>query len=173
MTNKPPYNILFICTHNRCRSIIAEAITNTILPEKFTAYSAGSNPDGNGVHPKTIEHLKAQGYDTDSLRSKDMLEFTQPDAPVMDFIIKVCDQSRGEACPVWPGQPVTAHWGMADPSTITDETEQQRAFSQVQHQFVNRIRLLDSLPIEKLDKLALTKQVKDIAEQTTIVADTE
>jgi arsenate reductase (thioredoxin) len=102
-----------------------------------------------------------------------MLEFTQPDAPVMDFIITVCDQSRGEACPVWPGQPVTAHWGMADPSTITDETEQQRAFSQVQHQFVNRIRLLDSLPIEKLDKLALTKQVKDIAEQTTIVADTE
>lgn len=165
MTNKPPYNILFICSHNRCRSIIAEAITNSILPDKFHAYSAGSHPDGNGVHPKTIEHLSAQGYNTDNLHTKDMLEFTKPDAPVMDFIITVCDQSQGEACPVWAGQPVTAHWGMPDPSAIADETEQKRVFSQVQHQFVNRIRLLSSLPIEKLDKLSLTKQVNDIAKQ--------
>ncbi|MBC7859638.1 MAG: arsenate reductase ArsC [Burkholderiaceae bacterium] len=161
MTEKP-YNVLFICTGNSARSILAEVSLNQIGAGRFKAYSAGSHPRGE-IHPLTLEVLAGQGYAIDGLRSKGWNEFVGADAPTMDFIFTVCDQAAGELCPAWPGQPVTAHWDFADPSKVTGEREAQlKAFKAAQSQIANRIRLFLSLPIDKLDRASLQAQVREL-----------
>ncbi len=156
------YNVLFLCTGNSARSIIAEVVLNELGKGRFTAYSAGSHPRGE-VNPMALEVLQAQGYDTSSLSSKGWELFARPEAPVMDFVFTVCDQAAGEVCPVWPGQPVTAHWGFADPAAVEGDRERRlRAFRLAQNQIVNRIRLFASLPIDRLDRLALKHEVEAI-----------
>lgn len=153
------YNVLFLCSGNSARSIIAEVVLNELGKGRFKAFSAGSQPSG-AVHPMTLQVLQAQGYDTSTLRSKSWEEFASADAPQMDFVFTVCDLLAGEACPVWPGQPLTAHWGFADP-VKAEGSEQRRlaAFSQVQNQIVNRLRLFLSLPLAKLDRLAIKREI--------------
>ncbi len=149
------YNVLFICTGNSARSLMAEAIMNDLGRGHFRAYSAGSHPLGV-VHPMTMEVLSHQGYDVGGLRSKSWAEFASPDALAMDFIFTVCDQAAGEVCPAWPGQPVTAHWNFADPAAATGDQEQRlRAFTLAEFQIANRIRLFLNLPFNKLDRLSL------------------
>jgi arsenate reductase len=149
------YNVLFICTGNSARSLMAEAIMNDLGRGRFRAYSAGSHPRGV-VHPMTLEVLGHQGYDVGGLRSKSWTEFAAPDAPAMDFIFTVCDQAAGEVCPAWPGQPVTAHWSFGDPAAATGDQEQRlRAFTLAEFQIANRIRLFLNLPFDKLDRLSL------------------
>ncbi|CAH1748147.1 Arsenate reductase [Thauera humireducens] len=158
------YNVLFLCSANSARSIIAEVILNQIGKGRFQAYSAGSMPRGE-VHPTTLQVLQGQGYDTSALRSKSWDEFARPDAPQMDFVFTVCDQTAGELCPVWPGQPLTAHWGFADP--VKAEGSEQRqldAFSQIQNQIANRLRLFLSLPLAKLDRLAIKHEIDRIGQ---------
>jgi len=153
------YNVLFICTGNSARSIMAEAIMNDLGKGHFSAYSAGSHPRG-AVHPMTLEVLTHQGYSVASLRSKSWTEFALPAAPAMDFIFTVCDQAAGEVCPAWPGQPVTAHWGFADPAVATGEHEERlRAFTLAEFQITNRIRLFMNLPFDKLDRLSLQNRL--------------
>ena len=156
------YNVLFLCSANSARSIIAEVVLNQLGKGRFRAFSAGSQPSG-AVHPLTLKVLQGQGYDTAALRSKGWEEFAQPDAPQMDFVFTVCDQTAGEVCPVWPGQPLTAHWGFADPVKVEgDEQRRLDAFGQVQHQIVNRLRLFLSLPLDKLDRLAIKHEIDRI-----------
>jgi len=160
-------NILFLCTGNSARSILAEAITNNLSVSrgKFRAYSAGSRPKG-APHPLALELLAQTHMPTAGLRSKSWDEFAAPGAPVMDFVITVCDQAAGEQCPFWPGQPVTAHWGMPDPAAAEGSDEQKRrAFSDTANMLRRRIELLASLPMEKLDRLALQRKVKEIGRQ--------
>jgi arsenate reductase len=155
-------NVLFLCTGNSARSIFAEAIMNKLGAAKFRAYSAGSHPRGT-VHPMTTECLMKARIDTNDLRSKNWDEFGKPDAPHMHFVITVCDQAAGELCPTWPGQPLTAHWGFADPVAVEGSEENRfRAFQQVMYQISNRVSILLSLPMEKLDRLALQEKVRDI-----------
>ena len=157
-----PYNVLFICTGNSARSILAEVSTNHIGHGRFKAYSAGSHPRGE-IHPLTLEVLSGQGYDIGGLRSKSWLEFTGADAPQMDFIFTVCDQAAGEVCPAWPGQPVTAHWDFSDPSKVVGDREAQlKAFKMAQSQIANRIRLFLSLPIDKIDRVSLQAQLREL-----------
>ena len=159
------YNVLFICTGNSARSIKAEVIMNHLGRERFKAYSAGSHPRGE-VHPMTLEVLSEQCYDLGGLRIKSWTEFAEPDAPQMDFIMTVCDQAAGEACPAWPGQPITAHWGFADPTKIEGDREKQlKAFSNAQFQIANRIRLFMSLPIEKIDRMSLQTKLRELGQQ--------
>ena len=159
------YNVLFICTGNSARSIKAEVIMNHLGRERFKAYSAGSHPRGE-VHPMTLEVLSEQCYDLGGLRSKSWTEFAEPDAPQMDFIMTVCDPAAGEACPAWPGQPITAHWGFADPTKIEGDREKQlKAFSNAQFQIANRIRLFMSLPIEKIDRMSLQTKLRELGQQ--------
>ena len=156
------YNVLFLCTGNSARSILAEALLNRLGGGRFRAFSAGSQPSG-AVHPLTLKVLEGQGYDTAELRSKSWEEFARPDAPQMDFVFTVCDQTAGEVCPVWPGQPLTAHWGFADPVKVEgDEQHRLDAFGQVQHQIANRLRLFLSLPLAKLDRLAIKHEIDRI-----------
>lgn len=156
------FNVLFLCTGNSARSIIAEVVLNELGKGRFKAYSAGSHPRGE-VHPMTLEVLSAQGYEVGSLHSKGWDVYARPDAPAMDFVFTVCDQAAGEVCPVWPGQPITAHWGFADPAAVVGDREHQlKAFSQAQNEIVNRIRLFLSLPVEKLDRLALKREVDQL-----------
>ena len=163
--DKKIYNVLFICTGNSARSIKAEVIMNHLGRERFKAYSAGSHPRGE-VHPMTLEVLSEQCYDLGGLRSKSWTEFAEPDAPQMDFIMTVCDQAAGEACPAWPGQPITAHWGFADPTKIEGDREKQlKAFSNAQFQIANRIRLFMSLPIEKIDRMSLQTKLRELGQQ--------
>ncbi|CAJ0775968.1 Arsenate reductase [Ralstonia mannitolilytica] len=163
--DKKIYNVLFICTGNSARSIMAEVIMNHLGRERFKAYSAGSHPRGE-VHPMTLEVLSDQGYDLGGLRSKSWTEFAEPDAPQMDFIMTVCDQAAGEACPAWPGQPITAHWGFADPTKVEGDREKQlKAFSNAQFQIANRIRLFMSLPIEKIDRMSLQTKLRELGQQ--------
>ena len=159
------YNVLFLCTGNSARSILAEVMLNELGKGRFGAYSAGSHPAGR-VNPFATELLSAAGYATAGLRSKDWDEFTRPGAPRMDFILTVCDNAAGEACPVWPGQPITAHWGVADPAHVegTDE-EKRRAFRDAAAVLRRRIELLVSLPIDKLDKLAIQRELKIVGKQ--------
>ena len=160
------YNVLFICTGNSARSIMAEAILNHLGQGRFKAYSAGSHPRGT-VHPMALELLASQQYNIDGLRSKSWSEFVQAGAPVMDFIFTVCDQAAGESCPVWPGQPISAHWGFADPVAVTGDSEKQlKAFTSAEFQIANRIRLLLSLPIDKLDRLSLQAKQREIGSIT-------
>ncbi|MEZ7894591.1 MAG: arsenate reductase ArsC [Thauera sp.] len=164
------YNVLFLCAANSARSIIAEVILNQIGQGRFKAFSAGSAPRGE-VHPMTLQVLRAQGYDTGALRSKSWEEFAGPDAPQLDFVFTVCDTIAGETCPVWPGQPLTAHWGVADPVKVEgSEQRQLDAFSRTQNQLLNRLRLFTSLPLAKLDRLAIQHEIDRIG-QTSAAAE--
>jgi len=158
-----PYNILFLCTHNSARSVLAEAVASTQTNGKFVGYSAGSTP-GTKVNPFAAELAKEMGYPEDKLRSKSWDEYGLPDAPKMDFIITVCDNAAGEVCPFWPGKPATAHWGFPDPSQVhgSDE-EKRRAFRDVMYGLKKRIELLSALPIEKLDALSIQQELKKLA----------
>lgn len=159
------YNVLFICTGNSARSVIAETLMNELGGGHFKAFSAGSHPRGE-VHPLTLELLDSQGYETKGLRSKSWDEFAAPDAPQMGFVFTVCDQAAGEMCPVWPGQPITAHWGFNDPAAAEgDKEEQMKVFRQVQTQMATRIRLFLSLPLEKIDRMSLQTQLRDMGKQ--------
>ena len=156
------YNVLFLCTHNSARSILAEAYLNHVGKGRFFAYSAGSHPSGT-IKPITIHILRRNGYAIDGLRSKGWDEYAVPGAPEMDFVITVCDSAAGEVCPVWPGQPVTAHWGFEDPSQAKGtEEERSRMFHRVFQQITARIQLFLSLPIEQLDAISLQQRLKEI-----------
>ena len=160
-------NVLFLCTGNSARSILAEALTNSLAVSKvkFHAYSAGSHPKA-AAHPLALELLAQSRIPASSLRSKSWDEFAAPGAPTMDFVITVCDQAAGDQCPYWPGQPMTAHWGMPDPAAVEGtEDQKRRAFSDTANMLRRRIGLLASLPFDKLDRLSLHKQVKDIGKR--------
>jgi arsenate reductase len=155
-------NVLFLCTGNSARSILAEAYLNSAGKGKFTGYSAGSHPAGK-VNPLALELLQKNRLPTTGLRSKNWDEFARPDAPKLDFIFTVCDNAAGESCPVWPGQPVTAHWGVADPAAVTgSEQERRKAFLRAFTELSARINLLLALPVEKLDRLTLKRKVDEI-----------
>jgi arsenate reductase len=159
------YNVLFLCTGNSARSIMAESILNNLGGGRFRAFSAGSHPAGQ-VNPLAIELLKRNHFKTDGLRSKNWSEFEQWDAPHMNFVLTVCDKAAGEVCPVWPGQPMSAHWGVPDPAEITGtEEEVKKAFSDAFMVLSRRIALMVNLPLEKLDRLALQKELVDIGRQ--------
>ncbi len=156
------YNVLFICTGNSARSILAEALLNDMGQGRFRAFSAGSHPKG-AVHPLALQELASRRIPTNGLRSKSWEEFAAPGAPEMDFVFTVCDQAAGEVCPVWPGQPMTAHWGMPDPAAVEGSDEVKvRAFLDTAITVKRRLALMLSLPIRSLDSMALQKQVKDI-----------
>jgi arsenate reductase len=160
--NTKPYNILFLCTGNSARSIMAEALMNHLSRGRFHAYSAGSHAVGQ-VNPFALELLRRKGFAVDALCSKNWDEFAQPDAPQMDFVITVCDKAAGEVCPVWPGQPMTAHWGFEDPAAaIGSETARRKVFEKIFIEIARRIELMLALPMGKLDRLALEHQVRDI-----------
>lgn len=164
MTRKP-YNILVLCTGNSARSIIGEALFNTMGAGRFNAYSAGSHPTGR-VNPFAIELVQALGYPVGNLRSKSWDEFAQPGAPELDFVITVCDRAAGEVCPFWPGQPVTAHWGFPDPAAVVGTDEEKRAaFAQTVRQIRNRVQLFLSLPLETLGRMAIEKKVRAIGHE--------
>jgi len=155
-------NVLFLCTGNSARSILAESILNRIDPAKFRAFSAGSHPAGR-VNPLALELLAKNRFPTEGLRSKNWDEFARPGAPALDFVITVCDNAAGEACPVWPGQPMTAHWGIADPAAAEGADEVKRkAFLDAFLILRRRIELFASLPLARLDKLSLQSRVREI-----------
>jgi arsenate reductase (thioredoxin) len=157
-----PYNVLFLCTGNSARSIIAEAILNKVGAGKFRAYSAGSHPKGS-VHPETLRLLQSLGYDIAGFRSKSWDEFTGPDAPGIDFVFTVCDNAAAEECPYWPGQPMTAHWGVPDPAAATGApAEIALAFKDAYRMLNQRIGIFASLPIQSLDQLTLQSKLKEI-----------
>jgi arsenate reductase len=165
-----PYNVLFVCTGNSARSIIAETTLNHVGKGKFKAYSAGSFPSGT-VNPLVVAFLEQQGIDTSSARSKSWNEFASPDAPRMDFVITVCDQAAGEVCPIWPGQPVSAHWGVEDPARYMDRPEEARkVIREVFHLLRNRIMQLINLPIDKLERSSLQSKLREIAQRSTEAA---
>ena len=157
-----PFNVLFLCTGNSARSVIAEAILNKLGAGKFRAYSAGSQPKGQ-VNPHTIALLTGLGYDTSGFRSKSWSEFARPGAPALDFVFTVCDNAAGEACPVWPGQPMTAHWGVPDPAEATGTAaEIALAFKDAYRMLHRRIEIFVALPIRSLDQLSLQARLKEI-----------
>lgn len=156
------YNVLFLCTGNSARSIMAEAVLNQIGSERFRAYSAGSHP-ANQVNPHTAALLRKHKHPVDNLRSKGWEEFSKPDAPEMDLIITVCDRAAGEVCPVWPGRPITAHWGFEDPAAFVGNEEATRAFFESTYrQITTRVRLLVNLPLRTLDRVAAQQKIRDI-----------
>ncbi len=160
-------NVLFLCTGNSARSILAESYLNAAGKGHFVAYSAGSHPAGK-VNPFAIELLGKNRLDTSGLRSKNWDEFAKPGAPVMDFVFTVCDQAAGEVCPVWPGQPVTAHWGLDDPARVEGTDEQKRkAFMKAFAELSTRINLFLNLPLDKLDRLALSRKLGEIGKTRT------
>ncbi len=160
------YNVLFLCTGNSARSIMAEVILNRLGIGKFKAYSAGSHPHGE-VNPLTISLLQRLNYETADLRSKDWAEFAEPDAPPLHFVFTVCDKAAAEMCPVWPGQPMTAHWGVPDPAEVEgDELTRLAAFREAYRQLYNRIDIFVNLPIHSLDELALQQHLHDIGNTT-------
>ena len=162
-----PFNALFLCTGNSARSIIAEAILNKLGQGKFRAYSAGSQPKGQ-VNPNTIQLLRGLGYDTSSFRSKSWSEFAKPGAPPLDFVFTVCDNAAGEACPVWPGQPMTAHWGVPDPAEARgSEAAIALAFKDAYRMLFQRIGIFTALPIRGLDKLSLQNKLREIGHMNT------
>lgn len=162
--NQKTYNVLFLCTGNSARSIMAEAMLNAIGGGRFRAFSAGSHPTGT-VNPLAIEQAKALGYEASDMRSKSWDEFAQQDAPAMDFVITVCDRAAGEVCPVWPGQPITAHWGFRDPAAATGTDDEVRhVVATVCREIKTRLDIFCSLPVEKLDKHALKRELARIGE---------
>jgi len=163
MTDKK-YNVLFLCTGNSARSILAESILRKEGGDRFNAFSAGSHPKG-AINPFAVKILESLGYPTDGLRSKAWDEFAAPGAPHLDFVFTVCDSAAGEACPVWPGQPMTAHWGVEDPAAVEGtDIEKERAFVLAHRYLRNRITIFNALPIHRLDKLALSNKLKEIGE---------
>ncbi|HSN19326.1 MAG TPA: arsenate reductase ArsC [Usitatibacter sp.] len=157
------YNVLFLCTGNSARSIMAEVMTNHLGRGRFRACSAGSHPNGK-VNPYAIEMLHSAGMPTSGLRSKSWDEFARPGAPAFDFIITVCDSAASEACPVWPGKPTTAHWGVADPAAVEGSDERKRAaFRGAMSVLRRRIELLMALPLDKLDRLSIQENLRKIA----------
>jgi len=156
------YNVLFLCTGNSARSIMAEAIMNYRGKPRFHAYSAGSHPSGV-VRPEALRELERANLSTQDARSKSWDEFAQPGAPEMNFVFTVCDNAANEVCPVWPGQPMTAHWGVPDPAAVEGtEVERRLAFAEAYRQMNNRISIFTSLPIKSLDKLSLQKRLNEI-----------
>jgi len=164
-TARKTFNVLFLCTGNSCRSILAEAILNRVGRGRFRAFSAGSMPTGK-VNPHALELLERMHHDVSGLRSKAWEEFSRqnhPDAPNLDFVFTVCDNAAGEVCPIWPGQPMTAHWGMPDPALATGSAaEIGLAFAQTYRMLTNRIDLFVNLPMASLDRLALQKRLDAI-----------
>ena len=162
MSDSKPYNVLFICTGNSARSIIAEGLLNKLGERRFKAYSAGSHPKGV-VHPLALKELQNLHIPTDGFRSKGWEEFARPDAPEMDFVFTVCDQAAGEVCPVWPGQPMTAHWGMPDPAAVEGSDDvKATAFKDTAVTMKRRIDLMLSLPLDSLGRMAIHREVKEI-----------
>jgi protein-tyrosine-phosphatase len=156
------FNVLFICTGNSARSILAEAILNREGMGKFRAFSAGSHPKG-AVHPYALDLLRRTNHPTGELRSKSWDEFAAPGAPKLDFAFTVCDNAAGEVCPVWPGQPMTAHWGLPDPAAVeANEALKRTAFAETYRMLANRLSIFVNLPIASLDKLSLQKRLDDI-----------
>jgi arsenate reductase len=161
MDNKV-YNVLVLCTGNSARSIMAEGLINVLGKGRFKAYSAGSHP-GGVVNPFAIAQLKSIGYPTDTLRSKSWDEFSVPGAPVMDFVFTVCDKAAGEVCPIWPGHPLTAHWGFEDPAAAQgSDEEKRRVFQTIFRQIMCRVRAFVSLPLDKLDEAAIKQEITAI-----------
>lgn len=164
MTDKT-YNVLFLCTGNSARSILAECVLGRHGIGKFKAFSAGSQPKGE-VHPMALDLLGRFNYQTEGLRSKNWDEFAAPGAPDLDFVFTVCDNAAGEVCPVWPGQPMTAHWGIEDPAAVEGPEERQRqAFKNAYFQLERRIQIFVNLPIISLDKLTLQQRLDSIGQQ--------
>jgi arsenate reductase len=160
-----PCNILVLCTGNSARSILAEALINTLGAGRFKAYSAGSHPTGT-VNPFAIEQVRTLGYPVEGLRSKSWDEFAQPGAPRMDFVVTVCDNAAGEVCPLWPGQPVKAHWGFPDPAAAVGADEQKRAaFALALRQIRHRVQLFLDLPLESLDRMEIEDRLRAIEKQ--------
>lgn len=154
-----PFNVLFLCTANSARSILAEAILARAGAGKFSAFSAGSQPRG-AVHPRALSLLQKLNHKVDGLRSKSWEEFAGPDAPVMDFVFTVCDSAAGEACPVWPGKPLTAHWGVPDPAAeCGTEAEQAYAFADAYRMLERRIGIFVNLPLASLDRMTLSRRL--------------
>ena len=167
VSNRQPLNVLFLCTGNSARSIMAEVILNRLGRGKFRAFSAGSQPAGQ-VNPMALNVLRLAHYDVSGLRSKPWEEFSGPDAPKLDFVFTVCDNAAKEVCPIWPGQPMTAHWGLPDPAKAEGtEAERNFAFADTLRMLTNRIGIFVSLPLDKLSKLSLQKHLDDIGKVTT------
>jgi arsenate reductase len=163
-----PYNILFLCTGNSARSILAESLINHLGQGRFKGHSAGSHPKGT-VHPIALELLKQLNIPTEGLRSKSWDEFAAPGAPPLDFVFTVCDNAAGEACPYWPGQPVTAHWGVPDPAAVEGtDANKWAAFRSAFRELENRIRLFISLPIASLDRMTLKQHLEAIGKTTGV-----
>ena len=161
----PHFNVLFLCTENSARSIMAEAILNGKRNPHFTAYSAGSLPSGS-VRPEALKQLHAANLPTENARSKSWEEFSKPDGPEMNFVFTVCDNAAKEVCPIWPGQPMTAHWGIPDPAAVSGTPEEiDRAFRDASVTLGRRINLFVSLPLASLDSLAIKKEIDRIGEQ--------
>jgi protein-tyrosine-phosphatase len=161
MTDKT-YNALFLCTGNSARSILAQALIEHWGKGRFRGYSAGSFPRGS-VHPLAIELLERLNLRTTGMRSKSWDEFARPDAPEMDFVFTVCDQAAGEVCPIWPGKPITAHWGVPDPAAVEGtEVERRNAFQDAVRALDNRIKIFVALPIDKLDRMTVKREVNQI-----------
>ncbi|MDT9600413.1 arsenate reductase ArsC [Sphingosinicella rhizophila] len=158
------YNVLFLCTGNSARSILADALLNKQGSGRFRAFSAGSFPKGE-VHPMAIELLRSLRFDTEGLRSKSWDEFAAPDAPEIDFIFTVCDDAAGETCPIWPGHPMTAHWGIEDPAKV-EGAGQREAFQQALNYLHNRISLFLNLPIDSIDRMTLQNRLCEIGGQS-------
>lgn len=158
-------NVLFLCTGNHARSIMAEVLLNAMGHGRFKAYSAGSHPK-KFVHPLVLELMEKNRLPTDQVRSKSWTEFAEPGAPRMDFVITVCDDTAGETCPIWPGQPITAHWGIPDPAAVDGSNEEKRkAFFAAHNQINKLISILLSLPLDNLDKLSLQKKLDGIGKR--------
>lgn len=165
IARSPCYNVLFLCTYNSARSIMAEALLATLGKGRFKAYSAGSHPLGV-VQPLALELIKTTGYPLDELRSKSWEEFAHPDAPRMDFAFTICDNAAGEMCPVWPGLPITAHWGFEDPAaTPGSEEERRRVFTLVFQQIERRIRQFISLPLESMERPAIAQKLRELGDE--------
>ena len=167
---KSSYNVLFLCTGNSARSILAEVMLNAMGGQRFRAYSAGSHPKGE-VNPHALRLLTKNRLPTEGLRSKSWDEFAVPGAPKLDFVFTVCDDAAGEVCPIWPGQPMTAHWGIPDPAAaIGTEAEIDRAFFRAYEQLHRRISLFTCLRLEQLDRIALQKRLDDIGRSRDVAA---
>ena len=160
-------NVLFLCTGNSARSILAESILNSLGRATFRGYSAGSHPTGK-INAFALEWLKINRMPTGGLRSKDWNEYAKDGAPALDFVITVCDNAAGEVCPVWPGQPMTAHWGVPDPAAVVGtDNDKRKASSEVSRVLLNRMRILVSLPLDKFDRLSLQNKLREIGKAGT------
>ena len=164
------YNVLFLCTGNSARSIMAECLLERIGGPAFRSFSAGSFPLGT-INPHALELLKRRNHRTEHLRSKDWSEFAEPGAPEFDFVFTLCDNAMGEVCPVWPGQPISAHWGFADPAAVEgDESVIRSAFAKIYREIAARIETFTNLPLETLDRLTLERRLDEIGASRTSAA---